>query len=598
ALAGVVALTTKDPADWLADSPVDYTLRTRAGYYSADEGWVASGTLAGRSDRFSGSLQWVERRGNELDNQGSNGGTGAERTNPNPHDYEGRNVLAKILLDEGSDLQWRLTYEQNETDSETDVLSLVRTRDFTAAFGFPFVIDTTSLTGDDRAERQRISIDLLARQPGWADNFSWNVYYQTSETEQVTFETRTTLQGGPPAVPDTRFRRAFFEQSVLGTELTGRWTFNTGRVGHDLVAGIEVFETDTEQLRDGQLTNLLTGEVSNVLSPDTFPVRDFPKSTTLEAGFYVEDRIRINDRFRLIPSVRVDYYDLDPSPDAIFLEDNPGIVPTSIDDTSVTPRLGAIYSITDSTDVFAQYARGFRAPPYNDVNVGFTNLQFGYTAIPNPDLKPEESQCWELGLRTRGQWGAFDVTAYRNDYDDFIESFVSLGVDPMTGLLVFQSRNFTDVRIEGIEAGATVDLGNLTNLMEDWQLRASVAYSEGDDRSADVALSSIEPLTAVVGLQWFPTWAPVDLEVVATAVAGKDDLDDPNAFRSPGYVNFDVLAGWQINDSLSLRAGLFNVTDRKYWSWSNVRGRAADSPSLDRFTSPGFNAGVNLTWQL
>lgn len=598
ALAGVVAIATKDPADWLADATGDVTARTRAGYYSADEGWVASGTLAGRSGRLSGSLQWVERSGNELDNQGSVGGTGATRTQPNPHEFSGRNILAKLLLDEDEDLRWRLTVEQNETSSETNVLSLVRTRDFTQAFGFPFVIDTSALAGDDRAERQRFSLDLLARDPGWADVFSWQVYYQTGETVQDTFETRTTLRGGPPAVPDTRFRRAFFEQSILGTELTGRWSFDTGTVGHDLVAGIEVFETDTEQLRDGQLTNLLTGEVSNVLSPDTFPVRDFPNSKTLEAGFYLENRITVGENLRLIPGLRIDYFDLDPNADAIFIEDNPGFTPVSVDETNVTPRLGVIYGLSDSTDLFAQYARGFRAPPYNDVNVGFTNLQFGYTAIPNPDLKPEESQGWELGVRSRGRWGSVDVSAYRNDYDDFIDSLVSLGVNPQTGLLVFQSQNRTDVRIEGIEAAATLNLFHWTDLLEDWQMRAAVAYSDGEDQSRNEALDTIEPLTAVVGLRWFPTWAPVDLEIVATAVAGKDDLDDPEAFRSPGYMTFDVLAGWQINRSMSLRAGLFNITDRKYWAWSNVRGRTAGSPGLDRFTQPGFNAGASFTWQL
>lgn len=597
ALAGVVAIATKDPADWLADTAGNVAARTRIGYYSADEGWVASGTLAGRSDRLSGSIQWVERRGNELDNQGSVGGSGDARTEPNPYESSGRNLLAKVLLDEEQDTRWRLTLERNETDSETNVLSLARVRDFTQAFGFPYVIDTTALSGDDRAERQRVSVDLLARDPGWADVFSWQVYYQTSETEQITFETRTTTINGFPA-PDTRFRRSFFEQSILGTELTGRWSFTTGGAEHDLVAGVELFETDTEQLRDGQLTDLLTGEVSNVLTPDTFPVRDFPRSTTLEAGLYLEDRIAIGDKLRLIPGLRVDYFDLDPESDAIFLEDNPGFIPVSVSETNVTPRLGAIYSLTDATDFYAQYARGFRAPPYNDVNVGFTNLQFGYTAIPNPDLKPEESQGWELGLRSRGRWGSLDLSAYRNDYDDFIDSLVSLGVNPETGLLVFQSQNRTDVRIQGIEAAATLNLYRWTDLLEDWQMRASVAYADGEDQSRNEALDTIEPLTAVVGLRWFPTWAPVDLEIVATAVAGKDDLDDPDAFRSPGYVTFDVLAGWQINPSMSLRAGLFNITDRKYWAWSNVRGRTAGSPGLDRFTQPGFNAGASFTWQL
>jgi hemoglobin/transferrin/lactoferrin receptor protein len=597
ALAGVVALTTRDPADWLSETGKDVTVRTRAGYYSADEGWVASGTLAARGERLSGAIQWVERSGNELDNAGEIGGTGPTRSKPNPHEYDGRNILAKLLLDEGTDNQWRLTLEHNETDSETEVLNLVRTQDYSSVYGFPYIVETTSLSGDDGTRRRRVSIDYQAREPGWADHFSWQVYYQDALTEQETFENRNTIVYGQPA-PVYRFRRAEFEQEIVGTEATARWVFNTGQVEHDLVGGFEVFETRTEQRRDGFERDLADGSTNTTVGPDDFPVRDFPNSTTLEAGLYLEDRIAFGERFKLIPGVRVDYYDLDPELDPIFVGDNPGFDPVDIEETSVTPRLGAIYTLTDQFDIFAQYARGFRSPPYNDVNVGFTNLQFGYTAIPNPDLEPEESRGWELGLRGHGGWGHFSLAAYRNDYDDFIESFVSLGVDPETGLLVFQSQNLTDVRIEGIEAAATLNLGSLTPALDDFQLRSSASWSDGENLSSDVPLNSIEPLTGVVGLRWLPTGLPLDIELVATAVAGKDDVADPADFQAPGYVTLDLLAGWQITGASHLRLGLFNLTDREYWSWSTVRGRSATDPGLDRYTQPGFNAGISLTWQL
>jgi hypothetical protein len=62
--------------------------------------------------------------------------------------------------------------------------------------------------------------------------------------------------------------------------------------------------------------------------------------------------------------------------------------------TSVSPKLGMVWRFTDEWSLFAGYARGFRSPPYNDVNLGLTNVAFGYTAIPNPDLKPETSDGW------------------------------------------------------------------------------------------------------------------------------------------------------------------------------------------------------------
>jgi hemoglobin/transferrin/lactoferrin receptor protein len=42
--------------------------------------------------------------------------------------------------------------------------------------------------------------------------------------------------------------------------------------------------------------------------------------------------------------------------------------------------------------VYGQYAEGFRAPPFEDANIGFDIPLFGFRAIPNPDLRSETSQ--------------------------------------------------------------------------------------------------------------------------------------------------------------------------------------------------------------
>ena len=75
--------------------------------------------------------------------------------------------------------------------------------------------------------------------------------------------------------------------------------------------------------------------------------------------------------------------------DNIFAEDNPGVRAVSLNETSVSPKFGLVWHFNDAWSLFGGYARGFRSPPYNDVNIGFTNVQFGYTAVANPDLKPE-----------------------------------------------------------------------------------------------------------------------------------------------------------------------------------------------------------------
>src|SRR3546814_2361157 len=105
--------------------------------------------------------------------------------------------------------------------------------------------------------------------------------------------------------------------------------------------------------------------------PDVFPVRDFPVSRTTSAALYLQDEISFaGGAFRLVPAVRVDRYELRPEVDPIFAGDNPGVAVADLDETSVSPKLGAVWHFAPDWSLFGGYARGFRSPPYGDVNLG------------------------------------------------------------------------------------------------------------------------------------------------------------------------------------------------------------------------------------
>ena len=64
-----------------------------------------------------------------------------------------------------------------------------------------------------------------------------------------------------------------------------------------------------------------------------------------------------------------------------------------------TPKLGARWHASDRSTWFAQYARGFRAPPFGDVNIGLSLALLNYEVRPNPELQPETSAGLEAGWR-------------------------------------------------------------------------------------------------------------------------------------------------------------------------------------------------------
>jgi hemoglobin/transferrin/lactoferrin receptor protein len=66
-------------------------------------------------------------------------------------------------------------------------------------------------------------------------------------------------------------------------------------------------------------------------------------------------------------------------------------------------------------------------------------------------------------------------------------------------------------------------------------------------------------------------------------------------FRPDESLIVDATAYVRIAENFKLRAGIFNITDKKYWVWSSVRGLEATSPIIDAFTQPGRNASVSLS---
>ena len=577
AMGGVVSFVTKDPIDYLGDR--DGYVSAQAGYFDVNEGTLLGATGAGRAGDWSGLLNVTWREG-------------SERNGFDPLDEESLNLLGKLAWNELGDGPVTFTFEQLEVDSVTDIISQQGVQDFTDAFGFPYLIETHAVVGDDERERTRFSLEQeWIAGAGFADYLRWRIYHQDSETRQDTTEERDTVIFGQ-RVPRLRERQFRYEQNLTGAELNGGNLFDGGRVIHDLSWGLELEQADTSQLRDGTETNLLSGTVTNVLIPDVFPVRDFPESETESIGIYLQDRITLGS-VTLIPALRWDRYELTPKPDAIFEEDNPGLEPVPLDEDEFSPKFGVLWDIDERWQVFGQYSEGFRAPPVNDVNIGFTNLQFGYTAIPNPDLKSEKSKGAEAGVRFAGETLQWSASVFHSRYEDFIESLAPLGFDPTIGLLVFQSINIDEVEIEGFEFGGRWAPEAFPDGLS---LRLSGSWTEGENRLTGEPVNSIAPPNGVLGLDFSAPSTRWGGSLLLRAADEQDRLDETagEVVSPDGYVVFDALAWWRPNDTLRLRGGLFNITDEEYTPYLDVAGLPADTPDLERFQAPGFNYSLVL----
>jgi hemoglobin/transferrin/lactoferrin receptor protein len=228
----------------------------------------------------------------------------------------------------------------------------------------------------------------------------------------------------------------------------------------------------------------------------------------------------------------------------------------------------------------------------DDVNVGFTNFRGGYTSLANPNLRSERVQSIELGWRQSFDNLTLSISAYHNEYEDFIESLAVLGFNPATNLLEFQARKIDDVEIKGVDLSVSYQL-------QDWQVRLASSWQDSEDKSTGEELESVLPAQTVVGIQYGQMDQPWRVELVGTytqdanVIAAADGQPEP--FIAPSSTLFDLLAHYQVNDNFRINAGVFNITDIQYWYASEVRGRTVDE-NLDRFTAPGRNYSINVVY--
>jgi hemoglobin/transferrin/lactoferrin receptor protein len=602
AIGGVVSFQTKDPEDYLQDGETSL-IGLKGGWYGVDDGRYDGLTAAVGGEKAGFLLALGHREGHETENMGEVGTENPTRTKPNPQHYGVDSALAKAVFKPADEHRLELAFETGRSDTQTDVFTARTTTPSGPPGGAPTsIVRVLDLTGDDGQKRTRYGAEYtFSPVDALIDELHVQGYHQQSETTQDTFELRETenVMAGTVA-PQERYREFTFDQDVTGAELLLRKDFSVGSSEHRFIAGGEYIETDIAQMRDGYAHFPLTGVTNPSIPPDDFPVRDFPNATTKESAVFMQDEIDLlGGDLTLIPGVRFDRYRLQAHPDEIYIADNPNVETTDLDVDNVSPKLGALWWFTPNWAVTAQYAEGFRAPPYNDVNLGFTNLQFGYTAIPNPDLDPETSKSFELGLRSSYDWGRLSLTGFYNRYDDFIESLIALDPnDPQAvpGLITFQSRNLTEVTIRGAELGAMLDFGAFTPSLEGFSLRSSASYARGQDETADEPLVSVDPLRGVLGIAYDDPEGAWGAEFITTAVARQNRIPE---VASHGYVVFDLLGYWRPFAGFTVNAGLFNLADRKYVEWADARlaSLGANSAAIDRFTRPGRNAGVNVRFE-
>ena len=187
--------------------------------------------------------------------------------------------------------------------------------------------------------------------------------------------------------------------------------------------------------------------------------------------------------------------------------------------------------------------RGFRAPDATDLYSLFGG---------NPNLKPEESESYELSYRQQlGERQSVSISAYRNDIDQLI-AFVPTG--PITGI----NLNVDRARIDGVEAAWQYD-------HERWSARATATFQDPRDRTTGERLlrRARENYTAAVVRRFGGHEVALDV-LYAGERRDNDAIDFDGQVQLDAYWLANLSVKFALGDRFSLLARIENLLDEDY----------------------------------
>ncbi|MEO9338047.1 TonB-dependent receptor [Mesorhizobium sp. SB112] len=210
---------------------------------------------------------------------------------------------------------------------------------------------------------------------------------------------------------------------------------------------------------------------------------------------------------------------------------------------ATTYNVGASYEVLPDLVLRSSYATGFRAPTFNDLY---------YPGFSNPDLKPEKSRSYEVGLNWQATAGtSLDLAFYQTWLTDAI-AFIS----PIPF-------NVARARITGFEATLA------HRFSDEWSSKATIDIREPLNQDNGKYIPNRDRFKATAELTYSPT---EQLDLMAKVLYGAARYSNAaNTEKLPDYVTVDFTALYALDAQSQFKFSVENLFDEEYATVTNYR---------------------------
>ena len=646
ALGGAVNYKTKSASDYVSEEK-PYHLGIKGGYIGRNSQKFSSITAAGTWLGLDALMVYTRRFGKETKNNsdaadtvitdnkqswnpnaGSTnyGSRGVARSKPDPQDWVNKSTLFKLGYNFNDKNRIGWIYEDSRTDRTTTELSNMWAADWKGdALG-----DTRSR--QDISYRKRIGFEYKNQlDKGPWDNLNLRYDRQTIDMSTWSWDLPTDYnRSGVNSDVYHMFRNIRQKNTQFGADAEKQidfsklvWAMQYGLGGSQNDNGnrdhsywVRLYDPKYQTSNNQELTMLVESSSKNRFAywNNTFQFGD-SSQYRLNAGLrYDNSSSKAKDNPNYTPAIR-------------------GQIPylgSERKHSGFSYGLGLDWKFTPHLNLLAKYSTGFRAPTSDETWLLFPHPDFYLKA--NPNLKAETAKNFELGLAGSGKAGNFKLSGFQTRYRNFIElTYMGVSSDnpnspnyaPIsdgTALVsspVWQNQNRSSAWVKGLEFNGTWNLDSI-GLPQGTHAGVNLSYIKGKAKQTngqETPINALSPWSAVYNLGYDAPSKRWGINAYLTHTAAKkpsdtvhssDDLNNPWPFakHSKAYTLFDLTGYVNLGKYFTLRAGAYNIGNKKYYTWESLRSirefgtvNRVDNKThagIERFTSPGRSYNFTL----
>ncbi|OYX78505.1 MAG: TonB-dependent receptor [Sphingomonadales bacterium 32-65-25] len=265
-------------------------------------------------------------------------------------------------------------------------------------------------------------------------------------------------------------------------------------------------------------------------------------------------------------------------------------------DGSLSGRANVAWQPSDEVLLYASVARGFKS---GGINMSGLPLDANnQPALPTAVVEPERNTTWEAGIKSTLWDGrlTLNLAAFHTTVSDFQATVVD---SSQTVALRGYLSNIPEVRVQGIEADARLQIGNLT-------LVGALAYGDGTYTDYPAGPCPLEPQTAATAacdltgkrLAGLPRWSEtLSADYAVPAGAGAVFVHADSNWRSgyfgdPTLSRFTLIEGYNLtNASVGYRR---EDSQGKGWEIAIFARNLLNADYIQNLTIQAGNSGLIL----